>query len=382
MCGMKLLTIGSDRNLFKEGSDVWNRYLDYGKLFEEIHVIVFSSKRLNNKKNQIGENVFVYPTNHICKFFYLWNIYKISKGIIINCKLKIKNCCDNFVITTQDPFEAGLAGWIIKKIYKIPLQLQIHTDFLSPYFKNESFLNKIRVLLAKFLIPRADGVRVVSERIRQSLVACHMSHVAKIAVLPIFVDTEKIKTSLIKTNLHNKYPQFDFIVLMASRLTKEKNINLALESMAELVKKYPKLGLVIVGSGPERDSLQGLIVNGQLSNVIMESFVDQETLFSYYKTADLFLLASNYEGYGRSIIEAMSADLPVITTDVGLVGDVLINNESGLIIPVDDKKELSSAISILIRDKQKREDFSLKGKEIAANLMTKGKYLKLYKQIV
>ena len=79
---MHLLVIGSDRNLFKKNSDVWNRYLDYGKLFEEIHVIVFSYKNSGNKNIKIGDNVFVYPIDHIFKIFYLWNIFKISRQII------------------------------------------------------------------------------------------------------------------------------------------------------------------------------------------------------------------------------------------------------------------------------------------------------------
>ncbi|MDO8443245.1 MAG: glycosyltransferase family 4 protein [bacterium] len=404
---MHLLVIGSDRNLFKKNSDIWNRYSDYGKLFEEIHVIVFSHKDLGNKDAKIGENVFIYPTNHICKLFYLWNICSISGQVIKNLKFKIKNYRDNIVVSSQDPFESGLAGWMLKKIYKIPLQLQIHTDFLSPYFWQESFINKLRVIFAKFLIPRADGIRVVSERIKQSLVKnfpiklfCHSALDAesrnldsrfrgndrgkiknlKIDVLPILIDVEAIKSAQIKADLHKKYPQFDFIILMASRLTKEKNIGLALEAMAELVKKYPKLGLVIVGSGPERETLQKLIVKSQLSNVVIEPFVAQDTLFSYYKTADLYLLTSNYEGYGRSVMEAMAAGLPVVMSGVGLAGEVVEDGENGVVFPVGDEKALVSAVELLIKDNKRRNLFSLEGKKTLENLITKEQYLKLYKE--
>jgi len=370
---MKLLVIGSDRNLFKKNSDIWDRYLDYGKLFEEIHIIVFSHKKLGNQNTKIGDNVFIYPTNHICKLLYLWSVYRVAGWVFVNSKLKIINCRDNFVVSCQDPFESGLAGWLVKKIYKIPLQIQIHTDFLSSYFWQESLINKFRVFLAKFILPRADGIRVVSERIRRSLVTCHLSRVTKIEVLPIFVDSSVIKSVPITIDLHKKYSQFDFIILMASRLTKEKNIPMAIEAMTELTKKYPKLGLVIVGSGPELQSLK--IINSKLkieNSIIFEPSVDHNTLFSYYKTADLFLLTSNYEGYGRSVIEAMVAGLRVVMTDVGLAGESIINRGNGIIIPVGDEKSLIMAVSSIISNKSESLNYSAE--------MTKEQYLKLYKE--
>jgi glycosyltransferase involved in cell wall biosynthesis len=374
---MILFTIGSDRNLFKKNSDIWKRYLDYGKLFEEIHEIVFSHKNLSNQKAQIGDNIFIYPTSHVCKLFYLWNIYKIVRKIIPSVVNR-----ESWVISVQDPFEAGLAGWMIKKIFNLPLQIQVHTDFLSPYFSKESLLNKIRVSLAKFLISRADGIRVVSERIRKSLVvSCKSLVVSRIVVLPIFVDVESIKNTPVKVDLHKKYPQFEWVVLMASRLSKEKNIGLALEAFKDLIKKYPKLGLIICGGGPEFNKLKVECKNlGIDKNVAFEGWAGD--LISYYKTADLFLLTSNYEGYGRSVVEAMAADLPVIMSDVGLAGEVLKNGENGLIFPVGAKEAMIEDIEGLLNDKKRALFFGIAAGETAQSLMTQERYLRLYKEII
>lgn len=380
---MKLLIIGSDRNLFKKNSDVWNRYLDYGKLFEEIYIIVFSARKFGNKNIKIGDNVFVYPTNHIFKFLYLWNVYKVSKSVIVNCKLKIENSRHEFVVTSQDPFEAGLAGWMIKKICKIPLQIQVHTDFLSPYFWREALMNKTRVLLAKFVISRADGIRVVSERIKWSLIQLSTFNfqLLNIDILPIFVDVELIKSALIKEDLHKKYPQFDFIILMASRLSKEKNIGMAIEAFAELIKKHPKLGLIICGKGPELGNLEFKIKNLKLHNsVVLKGWSGD--LVSYYKTADLYLLTSNYEGYGRSVVEAMAAGLPVVMSDVGLAGEVVKDGESGLVFAVGDKKAMIASIESLILDKNKRDRLGINAIKAVEILITKEEYLRLYKKII
>ncbi|MBU1091970.1 glycosyltransferase, partial [Patescibacteria group bacterium] len=282
-----------------------------------------------------------------------------------------------------DPFETGLTGWILSKIFNIPLQMQIHTDFLSPYFREESFLNKIRVKIAKFLIPKADCIRVVSKRIKDSILAKSNFPkevgLQKIEILPVFVDVEKIKNAPVQIDLHKKYPQFDFIILMASRLTKEKNIGMATEAMEGVVKSYPRVGLIIVGVGPEKANLKFKIKNLKLDkNVIMESWMTN--LSSYYKTADLFLLTSNYEGYGMTVVEAVACGCPVIMTDVGLAGDVLESGYGGKVIPVGGKKELEDLIKSFYANSDLRDGLLLYSSKITDSIPSKTEYLKKYKK--
>jgi glycosyltransferase involved in cell wall biosynthesis len=254
------------------------------------------------------------------------------------------------LITAQDPFETGLVGYWLKKKFGVPLQLQVHTDFMSPYFRAESLKNRLRYWLGKWLIKKADCVRVVSQRILNSLKAISLpagrhGYKLKADSLPIFVDIQKIKDAPIVGDLRRKYPG-RFIILMASRLSKEKNISLAIEAMARIAKSESqgvKPLLLIVGNGPERKNLELGIRNYELDkNVVLENWTGD--LSSYYKTSDLFLLTSNYEGYGRTVVEALAADLPVVMTDVGLAGELVKNNENGLMVPVGDAAALSEAI--------------------------------------
>ncbi len=360
--------LSTDQRIFEENSEVRQRMADFGSVFDELRIIVYTRGNLY-KKTAIAGNVFVYSTNTKFKPFYFFDVYKIAKSLITNGQLSVISC--------QDPFETGFAGWLLKLRFKIPFQIQVHTDLFSPYFWRESFKNKLRVLLAKFLLPRADGIRVVSERIKQSLksnVKCQMSNVF---VLPVFIDIQKIKNEKIRTDLHKKYFDYDFIILMASRLTGEKNIGMAVGVMSEIVKKYPKALLLIVGDGPERGALQKSIVKSRLLNVVIEHWTDD--LISYYKTADLFLFTSNYEGYGRTVVEAMAAGLPVIMTNVGLAGDILKDNLNGLIVPINNLGELKRGIRILMDDKEKRKDISRKSIETVGNFPIKKNYFEKYR---
>src|SRR3989338_2428029 len=127
---MKILSIGSERNLFVKDSEAQKRIKEYGKLFEELHIIVFRKYDANDANKmrmiRIGDNIWVYPTNSKFKFFYPWDAYQIAKSLVVSCRLS--------VITAQDPFESGLVGWLLKIRFRIPLQLQVHTDIFSPYF--------------------------------------------------------------------------------------------------------------------------------------------------------------------------------------------------------------------------------------------------------
>jgi len=100
----------------------------------------------------------------------------------------------------------------------------------------------------------------------------------------------------------------------------------------------------------------------------------QEDTPSFYKSADIYFSTSNYEGYGISMLEAVLSFLPVVSTDVGVVGDVLVNNVNSIICPVGDKKCLSDALVKLMEDKDLRDNFKKNNKEIVQNLIPQFQY--------
>lgn len=338
------------------------RITSYGKFVEELHVIVFSK---GGVQNQCFGNIFLYATNSHSRWLYIFDAYRIAKRIIYQRHLKAHNS----LITCQDPFEAGVVGYFLKRKFKIPLQLQIHVDFLHPYFKKDSFFDRVRVLMARFLLPHADGIRVVHRRIAESLKAKGYRLKANPVILPIFIDTEKIRNTTSSFDLHQKYHDYDFIILMASRLVlPQKNITLAIKSMPEVINRHPKTLLLIVGDGPARNYLESMIKGYRLEdNIKIERWTDD--VVSYYKTADLFLLTSHYEGYGMTIVEAVAAGCNIVSTDAGIARDILPEEN---IFDMDSIKDLEEKLSKAI----KGEILPPKPLEI----MTKENYLKHFKE--
>lgn len=293
--------ISTDVKMLEEDSAVRTRMIEYGALFDELYVVVFTLGK--NPDIKISKNVFIYPTNSISKLFFVHDAIRVGSDIGAD------------VVTTQDPFETGLAGLKLSEKLNIPLHIQIHTDFHSRYFKH-SLLNRARIAVSNRTLPQAAAIRAVSERIKDSL---SPDLQAKTSVLPIFADLEAIERTSIVSDLRKKYPRFKKIVLMASRLTKEKDIDTALEAFEEILPDHPDTGLVIVGRGPLEEKIKksGTFVRNPKSIVLL-SWADHDTLVSYMKTCDAFLSASLYEGYGLSMLEACAARATLVATDTGI----------------------------------------------------------------
>ncbi|MBU2037488.1 glycosyltransferase family 4 protein, partial [Patescibacteria group bacterium] len=230
----------------------------------------------------------------------------------------------------------------------------------------------LRKLIAKYVLPRANVVRCVSQRLKKQLIDDFGVAPEKITVVPIYIKVKSQK-SKVKNNEDKK------IFLTVGRLVPVKNIDLQIAAMAEVVKKYPQAELWIVGDGPEEEQLkvksQKLKVNDKIKFLGKKN---KEELAEIYKKADAFLLTSNSEGWGLAVIEAASYGLPIIMTDVGCAGEVIKNNESGLIITIGDKQSLIQAMENLLRDEALRQRIGEGARQAVTALPSKQETLNLY----
>lgn len=379
---VKILSISTERRIFDKESEVHSRAFSYSELFDELHIVVFNTRKnlkIDTEKNQYGEKLFVYPTNSINRWFYVFDAIKTGQKIIKEKKLNR----DNSYITTQDPFETGLTGWFLSLKSKIELNIQIHTDIFSPYFKKGHLLNIFRISISNFIIPKADSIRVVSRNIKDSVINKFNVDKNKITILPIIVDKEKIINSEINEDLRKKYSQFDFIFLVISRLEKEKNIPIAIESFKEVVKQNPRAGLIIVGDGNWKNILKKLVRNYKLeNNIIFEGW--KNSVNSYLKTADVLVSASFYEGYGMIFIEAVLCGCPIISSNVGIVKDKFTDGEDAVICDSEDKECFLRAMVKFIEDPNLGRELVQNAKHLVENseniILDKKEYLERYKK--
>ena len=221
---MRVLAVGSDRSLFAKGSPARERIAQQARVLGELHVIVFALATAKLEEVHDGA-LHLYPTDSRSKLQCIFDAIRIGKGIAAN------------VVTAQDPFEAGWVGYRIAAKQRIPLQLQVHTDIFSPAFRTG--FNLLRLMVAAFLFGKASCVRTISQRLAQKIKQTYRPR-GTIAVLPVFVDREKLRT-VPPAGVRQKYAQFDKVVVSASRLEPEKNVAASVRVFAEVLKLHPAL---------------------------------------------------------------------------------------------------------------------------------------------
>jgi glycosyltransferase involved in cell wall biosynthesis len=325
---MKILFIGSDRSIFDQNSNAFLRMREYGRLFEQIHIVIFNTKIASKEKLKISDNVWAYPTNSYSKVLYVLDAFRVSAGIINS------NLGGKWVVSTQDPFESGLVGVCLKNRFKIGFQVQIHTDILSKFFKRFN-LNKLRLMISKFVLSKADQVRVVSLRIKESLVSYYNLDKDKIKILPIFTNLNKFKQEGEKFDFKKIKPNWNKILLTVCRVEKEKNLFFILDILGIILKNNKNVGWVLVGEGSLLPALKRKVQRMSIEENVL-FLGKKDDLPAIYRGADLYIQTSFFEGFGLSLIEAHFCGLPIVTTDVGAVGWILKEGEGVNVCNVDD----------------------------------------------
>jgi glycosyltransferase involved in cell wall biosynthesis len=341
----------------KHIGNLQQRLVEYGKHLDYLYCVTYTPKQNNLYRHQkLSDNVEVIPTLSRNIVLFTWDAYRIASRI---CKYE-----DIDIITTQDPIFCGIVGLAIKYKYKKPLLVQVHGDSLdNKYWLRERKIRYLLNIIGKFVLRRADGIRVVSERVKKRIMSMGIEE-RRIFKLPIYIDVKKFSDARGGKEIRRKFSHYDNIVLFVGRLAKEKNIPNLLKAAAIVVKKFPRTLFLIVGDGPEREKLERLAKKLQIEeNVVFEGLVEYDKLPAYYKACDVFVLPSDHEGWGLVIVEALAAGKPVITTDVGLAGEVVEDRKYGFVVPKRNEKILAEKIIMLIKDHSLRNKMGRDGKK-------------------
>ena len=366
---MKILNLSLDKSILDKNSKTSRRIVEYGDLADS-YIVVVPGK--DYKEIRLSEKVFVYGSGGNNKIFQLINVYRTAKKLLRHGKFDL--------ITVQDQYYLALIGRILAKKFKIGLELQIHG------FEKYSGLRKI---IADFAIPRANTIRCVSQRLKRQLMRDFGVREEKITVAPIYSESIKFIKPACRTG-RSKVHKVDnednnFIFLTVGRLVAVKNIGLQIKAMAKLVEgekskvESKKIELWIVGDGTERKKLELKIKNLKLQNYI-KLLGWQNNPEEFYSQADAFLLTSDYEGWGMVAVEAANYGLPVIMTDVGCAGELIENEKSGLIVPVNNQIKLEEAMVRIIKDDSLRKKLAEGALSATKKLPNKEETLALYKQ--
>jgi glycosyltransferase involved in cell wall biosynthesis len=221
--------------------------------------------------------------------------------------------------------------------------------------KYKGFLKRMTIYLAElhgFIYKKIARASKVSFFLSNAL----KSEYANSSENSFFIFTSLLKSSDIYRRTFDLHGPRKIILLYVGRLSHEKGLHYLLTGVRLLRTSGIDVKLRLCGDGPEKEKLQVLSRKLELEkDVEFLGFVPQgEILNETYMGGDIFVLTSLSEGVPKVLLEAMSKGLPIITTRVGGIPDIIIHNENGILIPPEDPTAIADAVKLLLSNDELR----------------------------
>jgi N-acetyl-alpha-D-glucosaminyl L-malate synthase BshA len=229
--------------------------------------------------------------------------------------------------------------------------------------------------LVKFSIEKSDGVTAVSRFLKEKTIT-NYSCESDIQVIPNFVDTELFKPEENGEFRKSLAPKGEKILVHTSNFRTVKRVTDAIRVFEKVQKEIPSR-LILVGDGPDRSECERLTRQLELFDKV-KFLGKQDGLVEILSSSDLFLIPSQSESFGLAALEAMACGLPVISSSVGGLPELVKHNETGYIAEIGDVERMAKyALDLLTNDK-KYKLFSENSRSRAVNRFDTTKVVPLY----
>ncbi|MHB8579024.1 MAG: N-acetyl-alpha-D-glucosaminyl L-malate synthase BshA [Ignavibacteriaceae bacterium] len=268
---------------------------------------------------------------------------------------------------------AYLAKQILKGKRDLKVITTLHGTDITLIGLEPSFLP-----LVKFSIEQSDGVTAVSRFLKEKTLT-NYSIEKEIEVIPNFVDTEIFKPASSCNFRKHVAPKGEKILIHTSNFRPVKRVTDTIRIFEKVIKEIPSK-LILVGDGPDRSECERLCRELNLCEHI-KFLGKQEALVELLNAADLFLIPSQSESFGLAALEAMSCGLPVISSSVGGLPELVKHNETGYIAEIGDIDRMAKYAIDLLTNEKKYEIFSANSRKRTVENFGKEKIIPLYENL-
>jgi glycosyltransferase involved in cell wall biosynthesis len=220
-------------------------------------------------------------------------------------------------------------------------------------------LTPLHYLITRYALRRADHITATGLRLAEA--AARYAPAGKpVTVVPYGVDLRQFRPQA-------REPRSEIAVGSVARLSKEKGLHYLLQAFAEVTERHPQARLVLAGQGPERQRLERLAARlGLGERVRFLGEVPHEQVPEVLQQLDIFAMPSTWEGFGVAALEAEAMELPVVASRVHGIPDVVVDGETGLLVPPRDRQALAAALERLIADGELRRRLGQAGRAFVA----------------
>jgi N-acetyl-alpha-D-glucosaminyl L-malate synthase BshA len=268
----------------------------------------------------------------------------------------------------------AISAHLAKQILRSRLRVvtTLHGTDITLVGRDESYLP-----ITRFGIEVSDGVTAVSEWLRQET-AAHFHTSRQIEVIPNFVDPERFRRN--SDAFCNIYAsEGEKIVCHVSNFRPVKRVMDVMEVFEKIVQKVPSR-LIMVGDGPDRSRVEAYARSHHLRDRVL-FMGNVPNLEEVVGACDLFLLPSESESFGMAALEAMASEAVVIATRTGGLPEVVVEGETGYLLPVGDVERMAERAIEVLRDDQKRRSMGRRAREVAIERFAENAIVPLYRRM-
>jgi len=241
-----------------------------------------------------------------------------------------------------------------------------------------------RSIVNRLLLRKQDRMVGCGNAVQQALISNEGLPRHRVELVYNGVDLDELGTAPAgaRTAIRNEFgfDRADFVAVQVARLHELKDHQTALLAIDVARRTCPDIRLLIVGDGEERPSIESAIAERQLQNHVVLAGMRSD-VSSLLAAADVFLLTSISEGIPLTVIEAMAAELPVISTNVGGLPEMIEEGINGHLCDSGDADLLATRLVELSLQPQDRDRMGIAGKIIAEERFSLNQMLSTYHRI-
>jgi len=245
-------------------------------------------------------------------------------------------------------------------------------------FPHRSFWHR---KLLQYILGRADHLTATS-RMLTAETKLYLKNAKEVHTIPFGVDISRFRPL-------ERDPDAGVTVGIVKRLEKKYGIDYLIRAFAHIAGDHPQSKLLIVGDGSEETSLKRLAEELNVRERIhFAGYVDNDAVPEYLNRMDIFVVPSvlSSETFGVAAVEAAACQLPVIASDIGGLPEVVLDGETGFLVPSRDDRAVAERLDRLIADESLRKRMGIAGRRFVeehyvweANAMLMSR---LYKRIL
>ncbi|MEW6259114.1 MAG: glycosyltransferase [Thermodesulfobacteriota bacterium] len=248
---------------------------------------------------------------------------------------------------------------------------------------NFSQLHKVAL---RILLRWTTAVLCNAHFIRRVIEAAYVSS-ERIHVVYNGIDAGLFRKNVTSRNRYRRNYSIDddeTVIGTLANFRKEKHYPFLLDAFCRIRKHHPRTRLLCVGGGPEFDSIRSQAVALGLTDGIFTGYV--EDVAGHLSAMDLFVFCSLHEGLPNAILQAMSMELPIVSTAVGGICELIVDGEDGLLVPPNNQDAFLKAVFNLLDHPERRAVLGRRAREkvlmsFSLKAMVEG-YDRLFRQLV